>query len=258
MGTAAFALRSYEFWLAQYRRAWRGSIVSSVVNPVFYLGALGIGLGTLVNRSGHTPGGVSYVDYVAPGMLAATAMQIAATEASWPVMASIKWTRGYLAMLATPLGVRDILAGHQLWMATRVVASSAVYLTVISAFGGVRSPLGALALPACFLIGTAFSAPIAAYAATTESDGAFPPLFRFGIVPMFLFSGTFFPVSRLPEALQPLAYATPLWHGVDLCRGLTLGTIHWLAALGHLAYLAAWTAVGLVLAERAYRRRLLR
>jgi lipooligosaccharide transport system permease protein len=253
-----FALRSYEFWVAQYRRSWRGTVVTSVVNPVFYLGALGVGLGTLVNRAAQTPGGVRYLAFVAPGVLAATAMQIGTTEASWPVLGSIKWTRGYFAMLATPLGIRDIVVGHQLWMATRVVSSSAVYLAVIAAFGGIHSPYGVLALPACLLIGLAFSAPMAAYAATCERDSAFTAIFRFAIVPMFLFSGTFFPVSRLPAVLQWVAYATPLWHGVDLCRGLTLGTIGAPAALGHAAYLLAWAVAGFLVAQQTYRRRLLR
>jgi lipooligosaccharide transport system permease protein len=228
------------------------------VNPIFYLGALGIGLGTLVNKSSSTPGGVEYLAFVAPGVLAATAMQIASTEASWPVLGSIRWTRIYYAMLATPLQIRDIVFGHQAWMLTRVVSSCAVYLAVIAAFGGIHSPLGVLALPACFLVGLAFSAPMAAYAATAENDGAFVVVNRFLIIPMFLFSGTFFPVTQLPKALEWLAYATPLWHGVDLCRSLTLGTVHWPLAFVHVVYLAAWGIAGLVLALHTYRRRLLK
>jgi lipooligosaccharide transport system permease protein len=250
------ALRSYEFWLSQYRRTWRGTVVTSVVNPVFYLSALGIGLGTLVNRAHSTPGGVPYLAYVAPGVLAATAMQVGTVEATWPVLGSIKWTRSYYAMLATPLGIRDIVLGHQLWMTTRVVSSSAVYLVVIAAFGGIRSWLAVLAFPACFLIGLAFSAPMAAYAATREADSAFVAVFRFAIVPMFLFSGTFFPVSRLHTPLRQIAYATPLFHGVSLCRGLTLGTIGWPAALGHSAYLLALGVAGFIIAQRTYRQRL--
>jgi lipooligosaccharide transport system permease protein len=183
---------------------------------------------------------------------------VASNEASWPVLGSIRWTRIYYAMLATPLQIRDIVFGHQAWMATRVVSSCAVYLVVIAAFGGIHSPLGILALPACFLVGLAFSAPMAAYAATAENDGAFVVVNRFLIIPMFLFSGTFFPVTQLPAALEWLAYATPLWHGVDLCRSLTLGTVHWPLAAVHVVYLAAWGAVGLVCALHTYRRRLLK
>lgn len=256
MTALAPSLRVYEFWLLQYRRVWRGTVITSVINPVFYLSALGVGLGTLVNRSGTQPLGVSYLDFVAPGMLAATAMQVASGESSWPVVGSFKWTRQYFAMLATPLGVRDILAGHQLWMATRIASTSAVYLAVIAAFGGINSYLGILTLPVVVLLGLAFTAPTAAYAATVESDSAFVPYNRFIIVPMFLFSGTFFPVSRLPLPLEWLAYATPLWHGVDLCRELTLGNVHLLRALGHVAYLLLFVIAGLVWGERTYKKRL--
>jgi lipooligosaccharide transport system permease protein len=258
MTAAAYAFRSYEFWLAYYRRVWRGSVVTSFLNPVLYLGALGIGLGTLVNKAAAPPGGVTYAHFVAPGLLAAAAMQIATIEATWPVLGSFKWTRQYYAMAATPLGPGSILAGHQLFIATRVVISAAAYVVVIAAFGGIVSWLGVLAVPATLLVGMAFAAPVAAYAATADSETAFSAIFRFGIVPMFLFSGTFFPIARLPEALQWLAYATPLWHGVDLCRGLVLGTIGTPRAVLHVGYLVAVFVVGLVTARLTYRRRLLK
>ena len=256
MTSLALPLRVYEFWLLQYRRVWRATVIGSVINPVFYLGALGVGLGTLVNRSSGQSLGVPYIDFVAPGMLAATAMQIAAGEATWPVMGSFRWTRQYFAMASTPLGVRDIVTGHQLWMTTRVAATSAVYLAVIAAFGGINSYLGILTLPVAVLLGLAFTTPTAAYAATVESDSAFVPYNRFVIVPMFLFSGTFFPVSRLPLPLEWLAYTTPLWHGVDLCRELTLGNVHLLRALGHVGYLLLFVIAGLVWGERTYKQRL--
>jgi lipooligosaccharide transport system permease protein len=256
MSALAPTLRAYEFWLYQYKRVWRGTVITSIVNPVFYLGALGIGLGTLVNRSGTTPEGVKYLAFVAPGVLAATAMQVAVNEASWPVLGSIRWTRGYYAMLATPLQIRHVVFGHQAWMATRVVSSCAIYLVVIAAFGGIHSPLGVLALPVVVLVGLAFTVPTAAYAATQNSDGAFVPYNRFIVIPMFLFSGTFFPVSRLPLPLEWLAYATPLWHGVDLSRELTLGNVHLLRALGHVAYLLLFVVAGLLWGDRTYRTRL--
>jgi lipooligosaccharide transport system permease protein len=254
----ALSLRVFEYWLLQYRRVWRGTAITSVVNPVLYLGALGVGLGALVNQSGGQPLGVSYLDYVAPGLLAATAMTIASGEASWPVMGSFKWTRQYFAMLATPIGPRDIVLGHQLWMTARVAVTSAVYLAVIAAFGGVNSALGILALPASIILGAAFTATFAAYAATRESDAAFVPVNRFVIMPMFLFSGTFFPVSRLPLPLEWLAYATPLWHGVELCRMFTLGNFEALRVVGHTAYLVLFVVAGLIWAERTYTERLLK
>jgi lipooligosaccharide transport system permease protein len=253
----ALSLRVYEFWLVQYRRAWRGTVITSIINPVFYLGALGVGLGSIVNKSGGQPLGVPYLDFVAPGLLAAAAMQIASGESTWPVMASFRWTRQYFAMQATPLGVRDIFVGHQLYMASRIAATSAIYLAIIAAFGAVNSWLAVFTLPAVTLLGLAFTVPTAAYAATQTADGAFVPYNRFVIVPMFLFSGTFFPVSRLPLPLEWLAYATPLWHGVDLCRELTLGNVHLLRALGHAAYLLLFVIAGYIWGQRTYTRRLL-
>jgi lipooligosaccharide transport system permease protein len=236
---------------------WRGSVVSSVLNPVLYLTALGVGLGKLVNNGAH-PLGVSYVSYVAPGLLAAVAMQIASFESTYPVMAAIRWTRTYHAMLATPLRIRDVMVGHQLYFASRVAASTGIYLVALAAFGALHSTYAILAWPAAILIGLAFSAPIAAFSAWAPKDSYFASLFRFGIVPLFLFSGTFFPITRLPQGLRQLAYATPLWHGVDLARHLTLGTATWGLSLIHVVYLLAFAGVGLVAAERTYTRRLVR
>ena len=250
-------LRAYEHWLAQYKRVWRGTIGTSLVNPVLYVTALGVGLGTIVDQTQNTPGGVPYLDYVAPGLLAAAAMQTATAESSWPVMGAIRWTRVYHAMIATPLTERDVFVGHQLFVITRVFTSAAAYLVVITAFGAVSSWWGILTVPAAVLVGTAFSMPMAALATTVEDGRTFVTIFRFLIVPMFLFSGTFFPVTQLPLAFELAAYLTPIWHGVELCRMLTLGTVELGGALGHTAYLLAWTLVGFELARRSYRRRLL-
>jgi lipooligosaccharide transport system permease protein len=250
----AYSLRAYEYWLAVYRRVWRGTIFTSVLNPVLYLSALGIGLGKLVN-GGANPLGVPYLDFVAPGLLAAVGMQIATIESSFPVRGAIRWNRQYHAMLATPLRVRDLVTGHLLYVATRVAIASAVYLAVIAGFGAVRSPLAVLAWPVVVLVGLAFAAPVSALSAWAENE-IFNPLFRFAITPMFLFSATFFPVTRLPQGLRELAYVTPLWHGVDLVRHLTLGTATLGLSLLHVAYLALWFLAGVALARRAYAGRL--
>jgi lipooligosaccharide transport system permease protein len=253
------ALRSLEYWAYQYKRTWRGTLVSSVLSPVLYLAAMGVGLGSLVDKSGraaHHLGGIHYLPFLAPGLLAAAAMQTAATESSWPVLGAIKWIRTYHAMLATPLRVWDVLTGHLAWMALRLTTTVTVFLCVIALFGATTSWTAVLTVPAGVLTGLAFAAPIAAFAATQESDYSFAALFRFGIVPMFLFSGTFFPVSQLPPALRPIAYATPLWHGVDLCRTLALGTATPGRTLLHVLYLAAWVGIGTRVALFTYERRL--
>ena len=252
-------VRSLESWAYRYKRTWRGSFVSSVLQPVLFLAAMGLGLGSLVNRgaTGRPQlGGVSYLVFLAPALLAAAAMQTAVLEASWPVLASVKWIKTYDAMLATPLRVRDVLIGHLTWIALRVVTSCAVFLAVMAAFGAVRSPEAVLLLPVAVLTGLAFAAPVAGYAVTLERDAGLSALFRFGVIPMFLFSGTFFPVSQLPAALRPIAYLTPLWHGVDLSRHLALGRASLLGSVGHVAYLCLWIVVGTAIASITYRRRL--
>jgi lipooligosaccharide transport system permease protein len=249
------AARPLEFFFAQYRRVWRGTVVSTVVTPVIYLVAFGYGLGTLVDRTANLPEGVTYLEFVAPGLLAATAMQIASFEASWPVLSAIKWSRQYHAMLATPLRISDVVLGHQAFIAFRMFITATVYLAAIAAFGAVESPLGILAIPVTVLVGLAFSAPIAAWGAYTETDASFVAIFRFVILPMFLFSGAFFPIEQLPEGLQVVAYVLPLSHGVSLCRQLTLGDVEPSAA-AHLAYLLVFASAGLVAAYYSYRRRL--
>jgi lipooligosaccharide transport system permease protein len=159
-------------------------------------------------------------------------------------------------MLATPLRVRDLVVGHQMYVAARLAIVSAIYLAILAAFGAIHSPLALLGVPVAMLLGLAHAAPVSAFSAWLERDEGFNALFRFGVMPMFLFSGTFFPVTRLPHGIRELAYATPLWHGVDLMRGLTLGTAELLPSLGHVGYMALWIAVGLYLAKRTFTRRL--
>jgi lipooligosaccharide transport system permease protein len=256
MSSFALAVRPLEFFFAQYRRVWRGTAISSVITPVVYLLALGVGLGQYIGDISFGGKTYDYLAFVAPGLLAATTMQIATFEASWPVLSAIKWTRQYHAMLATPLRVRDVVFGHQTFIAARMLMTAAVYFAVIAAFGGIESPLGLLAIPVAAMVGIAFAAPIAAWGAYTETETSFVAIFRFVILPMFLFSGVFFPVSKLPAVFEAVAYATPLWHGVALSRGLALGTATAGGVVLHVAYLSAWIVVGGWLAARAFLRRL--
>jgi lipooligosaccharide transport system permease protein len=253
------AVRSLQSWAYRYKRTWRGSAVSSILQPVLFLAAMGLGLGSLVNR-GHTSslGGITYLVFLAPALLAAAAMQTAVMESAWPVMAAVKWLKTYDAMLASPLRVRDLLAGHLTWIGLRVLMVCTVFLAVMAMFGAIKSPEAILLIPAGLLTGLAFAAPVAAYAVTLERDSGLTALFRFGVMPMFLFSGTFFPVTQLPAALRVVAYITPLWHGVDLCRHLALGRATLLGSLGHIAYLLLWFGVGCAVALTTYRRRLVR
>jgi lipooligosaccharide transport system permease protein len=233
-------------------------MVASFLNPVLFLLAMGLGLGSLVDRSHRTAslGGSQYLVFLAPGLLAATAMQMAGAESTYPVMASVKWVRQYFAMLATPLRIIDVLAGHLLYIAARLTLTASVFLAVMAVFGATQSWWALLAVPAAVLTGMAFAAPITAWAVTMQSDGGFAPLFRFVLIPMFLFSGTFFPVSQLPASIRPVAYVTPLWHGVALCRSLALGHLRAGAIAGHAAVLAGLIVAGVATGSLTYRRRL--
>ncbi len=249
----------YEHLFLLYRRTWRGSVFNSFISPAFFLMSMGIGLGGYVDRSGGAAtGGVPYLIFLAPGLLAATVMQTATGEGTFAIMGGFVWTRRFHGMYATPIEPRDIAIAHLLWSATRVTLVGAIFLAVMALFGAVRSPLALLAIPAGTLTGLAFVAPISAFAATRRTMESFTYLFRFGIMPLFLFSGTFFPIERLPAFLQPVAWLTPSYHGVALARELALGTATSdpVGTVAHLAVLVAFIAVGTWAALVTFRRRL--
>jgi lipooligosaccharide transport system permease protein len=250
----AMVWRAYLSFVDSFRRTWRGWAATMFGIPVLNLLAFGYGLGHLIGQSSGDVEGVRYVAYLAPGLLAATAMQSATEESTWAVLTAIKWQRTYYAMLATPLTAGQVLLSHLLWAGTRVAMSAAFLIGVIAALG-LGTWWAILALPAAVLVGLAFAAPVMAFSGRVESESSFAMLYRFGIVPLFLFSGTFFPISQLPRWMELLAWVSPLWHGVDLCRDLVLGQLEWLDLL-HVGYLVALLAVGLWLADRSFRRRL--
>ncbi len=257
-GPGRMAVRAFQPWLVNYRRTWRGTIYSSVLMPVLYLGAMGLGLGTLVNQHGTASlGTVSYLVFLAPGLMAATAMQTAVGESLYPVFSAVKWQQTYQAAAATPLRPGDIFRGHLLFTTMRLTMNMIIFLAIMSLFGAVRSAWVVAAVPVAILTGLAFATPLDAFAVSQKkNDQAFNMIFRFGMIPLFLFSGTFFPVTQLPAWVRPLAYVTPLWHGVALCRALSLGTADLAGALGHVAYLAVVAGLGLAAGARSYRRRL--
>jgi lipooligosaccharide transport system permease protein len=250
-------LRVVETHARVYRRTWKGSAVTTFLSPVLFLGALGLGLGTLVDRgAGAELPAASYLAFLAPALLAANAMQLGASDSAFPVMAGIKWQKTYQAALATPVSARDLVLGHFSWVGLRLLVASSVFAAVIVLFGAVGPVGAAFAVLPAVLTGLAFASPVTAYAATVQGDYSLVGIFRFGVVPMFLFSGTFFPVSQLPLLLQPLAYVTPLWHGVQLTRATAGVDPTALPAALHVAYLAVWFCVGVPLAVRAMTRRL--
>jgi lipooligosaccharide transport system permease protein len=249
-----------EWHARSYRRTWRATITTAFLNPVFFLLSVGVLLGKLIDDDQAALGGLSYVEFVAPALLAATAMQMGANDAMWPVLAGIKWLRTYHAVMSTPVRIGELVVGTMGWAAIRVFVAATLFTAVAAVGGAIESPLAVLAPFAALLCGLAFNAPITAFSASLEGgdDGWFPALNRFVLIPMFLFSGTFFPVSQLPDWLEPVAWATPLWHGVELCRDLTSGDIELLPSVVHVGYLFALVAAGTLVAIRQHKQALLK
>jgi lipooligosaccharide transport system permease protein len=250
-----------EHRVATYRRTFRASVFTSFLSPLLFLTAMGLGLGGYVDRSGGAMlGGLTYLQFLAPGLLAATVMQSAAFEATFPIIGGLNWQRTFHAMYATPLSPRDIALGNLAWMAIRLAMIATVFTAVIVLFGAAHSPLVVLGIPVAVLTGMAFGAPIAAFSATQRTPNRFNVIFRFGITPLFLFSGTFFPIESLPTFLQPVAWLSPLWHGVDLTRGIVLGTLgqNPLVMLAHVVVLATIVILATYATTVTIERRLVR
>ena len=244
-------------WVTVYKRTWLGSVFNRFLSPLLFLLSMGLGLGSLVDKSAGGVDGVSYLHFVVPGILAAQAMWVAMGESSYQVLGAIRWNMKYHAMLATPIGIDDILLGHLTYVAMQVTGATAIFIGVAALFGSFASWWVLLALPITVLTGMAFAVPIFAFSAKQEGDGGFNILFRFIITPLFLFSGTFFPIDQLPAFLRVIAWVTPLWHGVDANRSLALGSPDAASVLGHTAYLLVVIAVGAWLARRTFTKRLL-
>jgi lipooligosaccharide transport system permease protein len=250
------AARVAEQQVHVFRKFWRGSVVAYVLNPILFLGALGLGVGGLVDDGKGTVDGITYLAFIVPGLMAASAMNGAAGESLWPVMAGTKWIRTFHAMVATPVGPSDVFFGIVTWTGMRAAIGASLFLAVATLFDGVLSWWAPLAIPATVLTALAFAAPLTAFAATQDTDFRFPVIMRLGVIPLFLFSGTFFPVSQLPEWLQPLCWFSPLWHGVQLCRAATTGVIDGPEALANVAILIAVVLAGAAWGVRSFARKL--
>jgi lipooligosaccharide transport system permease protein len=244
------AAREFSYWWHRYRRTWRGTVVISVANPLLFVAALGFGLGHLVDqRATASLDGRPYLNFIAPGLLAASAMQTAFLETAGNVFQSSRPRGNYRAAITTPMTPADILTGHLLWVAARIALASAAIIVVITAFGAVPPARTGLLLVYAVLTGLAFATPVSAYATTANRPAKLTSIFRFVILPLYMFSGTFFPAEQLPAWLHPLLWISPLWHGSELCRF----TGHaWL----HLLVLTAVIVAGYAAGRRTYARSL--
>lgn len=247
------ALHLMERNLMVYRHAWL-LLVSGAVEPLFYLFAIGFGVGGLVGdvSAGSAPQ-VSYAEFVAPALLAASAMNGAIYESTINIFSKLRYAKTYDAMLTTPMEPRDIAFGEVMWCQLRGLLYAVGFIIVMLVLGLAPSPLGALlAIPASVLVGLAFSA-VGTAAATLIRSWQDMDLVQFVTLPLFLFSATFFPLEVYPAAVRPVVQMSPLYHGVELLRSLTLGAVD-AGVLVNIAYLATMTAFGMVAADRRIER----
>ena len=254
----AGALRLLDYNVMVYKRTWKGSVITSFVTPFLYIVAMGVLLGGFVTQDpAKLDGATSYLAYVAPGMVASQAMTTVFGEVTYPVMGMVKWQKIYFSMTATPLGVKDVILAHMGFVLFRVFTVCAVFAAVLAPFGVFASVWGTVvAVLVQLLLGLAFAMPIYAFSCGLEDESAFSLIFRLGMIPLTLFSGTFFPIGNLGPVMETIARVTPLWQGVDLTRMLVLGDLDWGWATIHVVYLVLLSAIGWHWAVRRLHRRL--
>jgi lipooligosaccharide transport system permease protein len=251
-------VRQYDYWWTVYRRTWKGSIVTSFASPLFYVLAMGVLLGGFVHVDpARLEGATSYLAFIVPGLIAAQAMQTGVLETTYPVMGAIKWHRSFYAQLASPLEVRDLANAMLMFTLFRVGLTCGVYFLVMAPFGVFESWWGPLvAWLVTMLVGMAFAVWTFAFSAYVRSEASFGLIFRLGLVPLFLFSGSFFPISNLGTVLEWVARLTPLWHGVNLTRMLCLDHVDGSTAVVNTVVLVVVMASGWWVAVRSLARRL--
>ncbi|MEO6827407.1 MAG: ABC transporter permease [Microbacteriaceae bacterium] len=262
---AAAKTRRYGGWyVAEHRFLVMRSYLQTVVvtsfgNPLLYLFAMGVGLASLIDTNlGGTAGGVGYLQFVAPALLCMAAVTVASEEFTYPVMLGFKWNPIFYGMNASPVSAGQIIDGMVYSIAARIIGTCGIYYVFMLLFGAVPAPWGALSIAVATGTGLGFGAMIMAYVATLKQDtGQIAMIMRFGLLPMTLFSGTFFPLESMPIYLQWVGWVSPLWHGVELSRVFCYGLSEplWLSGI-HVVYLVVLIVVGWLLARRIAARRL--
>ena len=242
--------------LRRTRRAWGSSLAAGLASPTLFLFAIGAGLGSQIDDAELVSLGVdSYMDYIGPGVLVVTAMQVAATESLWPTMGLLRWGGVYKAVLATPITSAELGVAHVMWLGFRAFVAGASFLLVLALAGAIGSWLGVLIAAVAVLVAWAHAAPLVALTVGLEQENVFPMISRVIIFPLFLFSGAFFPVEDMPSAVGAFAKITPSWHGVELARHLATGDLVQ-ADLFHLGYLVVFCAAGFFLVQRQFQKHL--
>ena len=266
MTDQALPARRWGWWLyAEYRltsmRAYLQTILLRTIGlPLLYLSSMGLGLGALVDAGAGTVEGVSYLVFVGPALLVSSIVMEATGEFTFPVMSGFKWQKHYFAATASPLTPSQVALGEVVAVTLRFIAETTVFWLALVLFGAVTSPASALMIVIAPLAALAFGAPLLAFSATQTDEGAqFAFIQRFVVMPMFLFAGTFFPLSAMPVYLQWIGWISPMWHGTQLARiaGFGMANPWWLTVL-HVVVLVAAAAGGVWAASRIFTRRLTR
>ena len=227
------------------RSYYKTLLFTAIGSPFMYLFALGVGLATLVDRHNGL-GGTSYLAFVAPALIASAAVTAAVEECTYPILMGFKWNPIFFGMNAAPISGAQIVNGIFIAVLARLLPTTLIYYLVMLVFGAVPSPLGVLDIPIAVLTGMAFGLVIASYMATVEQDVGQPAFIqRFIIIPLFLFSGTFFPLTQMPIFLRWIGWISPLWHGTELGRVVSYGAVEpgWLTIV-HVLYPLALCVYG--------------
>jgi len=262
--SAARARRWGSFYYAeQVLRVMKGYgwtiVMYGVGQPVAYLFAMGVGLATLVDTNSESVfGGVSYLAFIAPALLISAAVMTAANEFTFPVMDGFKWRRVYYGPHASPLTPEQIATGHIMAVTLRFLLQSALYFVIVALFGASPSGWGWVSVLVATLAGLSFGLPLMAYAATiTDDRGQFAMVMRFIVMPLFLFSGTFFPLDTLPLVVRWIGWISPIWHGTELGRVFSYGYEESpLLTIAHVLFLVGLAVAGWMLTKRQFVRRL--
>ena len=234
-------------------------VMYGVGQPVAYLFAMGVGLATLVDANSTSAfGGVSYLVFIAPALLVSASVMTAANEFTFPVMDGFKWRRVFYGPHASPLTPSQIASGHVMAITLRFVVQSALYFVVVALFGASPSGWGWVSVLVATLAGLSFGLPLMAYSASIKEDkGQFAMVMRFIVMPLFLFSGTFFPLDTLPLMVRWVGWISPIWHGTELGRVFSYGyeeapTL----TITHIVFLISLAVVGWVLSKRQFEKRM--
>lgn len=250
------SLRTLRVWQRNrdvYLRLWKSEVIWPLVEPLITLFALGVGLGGLVDLGS----GESYIEFMGPGLLAVWPMWAASAECGWGSFFRMDSQRAFDAIVATPVSIEDVITGEILWGATRALISTTYILVILSAWGVVDSPMAIAVLPIAILPGVMFASISLSYTSVAWSVSSLNYFFAVFITPMFWLAGAFFPIERLPEWAQKVAWWLPATHVVEVYRGLTSGDLEW-SYLGDVAWIVVAGAMFYALALFSMRRRLIK